>query len=103
MYLIAVLPPILALVSATGLLPGGDAFVLPAVLSWLAQIVVLMMMSSRSRVFPVYGLTAPLGLGLLYAMLLDSSIRITIGKGVMWKGRRIYERAGVSPPRLSLR
>jgi hypothetical protein len=33
-------------------------------------------------------------------MLFDSSIRITIGKGVTWKGRRIYERAGVCPPQL---
>jgi hypothetical protein len=45
-------------------------------------------------------LTAPLGLGLIYAMLFDSSMRITIGKGVTWKGRRIYERNGVRPPAL---
>jgi len=30
-------------------------------------------------------------------MLFDSSIRITIGKGVTWKGRRIYESGGVRP------
>jgi hypothetical protein len=26
-------------------------------------------------------------------------MRITIGTGVTWKGRRIYERDGVKPPR----
>jgi len=30
-------------------------------------------------------LTAPLGLGLIYTLLFDSSIRITRGKGVTWK------------------
>jgi hypothetical protein len=70
-----------------------------AALSWLLQGLVLAMASIRSGVSPAYALTAPLGLGLLYAMLFDSSIRITTGKGVTWKGRRIYESSGVRPPR----
>jgi hypothetical protein len=35
----------------------------------------------------------------MYAMLFDSSIKITTGRGVTWKGRKIYERRGVRPPR----
>jgi hypothetical protein len=72
---------------------------IPAVLAWVFQVLVLAVMSRRSGVSPFYALTAPLGLGLIYAMLLDSSIRITTGRGVTWKGRRIYERRGVRPPR----
>jgi chlorobactene glucosyltransferase len=100
MYVLAVLPPLVAIIALS---TGSDLNPLPAVLCWLAQIFVLMLVGLRSRVSPLYALTAPLGLGLLYAMLLDSTIRISIGKGVTWKGRRIYERAGVSPPNLDLR
>jgi hypothetical protein len=39
-----------------------------AALSWLLQVLVLAMVSRRSGVSPAYALTAPLGLGLLYAM-----------------------------------
>ena len=103
MYLMAVGPPLIALASAIGIAAGVRAglwlLFIPAALSWLLQISVLAMVSLRSEVSPAYALTAPLGLGLLYAMLFDSSIRITFGKGVTWKGRRIYERSGVRPPR----
>jgi chlorobactene glucosyltransferase len=105
MYLIAVVPSLVALVSAIGIATGTrpdlwQVFI-PAVLSWLMQVVVLMIMSVRSEVHPVYALTAPLGLAVLYAMLFDSSFRITLGKGVRWKGRKIYEHAGVRPPQLT--
>jgi hypothetical protein len=103
MYLLAVVPPLLALVCALVMATGNGAdlwrLLIPAALSWLLQVLVLAIVSIRSAVSPVYALTAPLGLGLLYAMLFDSSIRITSGRGVTWKGRRIYERHGVRPPR----
>jgi chlorobactene glucosyltransferase len=104
MYLMTIVPPVLAVTaligSATGVAPGLGRLIIPAALAWLGQITVLMMAGSRSGVSPVYALTAPLGLGLLYTMLLDSGIRIKTGKGVTWKGRLIYERAGVAPPNL---
>lgn len=104
MYLMSVVPPLIALGSAIGIALGGraDLWLLftPAALSWLLQVVVLAMASRSSKVSPAYALTAPLGLGLMYAMLFDSSIRITTGRGVTWKGRKIYERAGVRPPRV---
>ena len=103
MYLISVLPPLIALASAIGMAAGVSAnlwlLFIPAALSWFLQILVLAMVSRRSKVSSAYALTAPLGLGLLYTMLFDSSIRITTGKGVTWKGRKIYERSGVRPPR----
>jgi chlorobactene glucosyltransferase len=103
-YLIAVVPPLIALASAIGIATGVGTdlwrLFIPAALSWLMQVLVLVIVSIRSEVYPAYALTAPLGLGVLYAMLFDSSIRITIGKGVTWKERKIYERAGVRPPQL---
>lgn len=103
MYLFAVVPPLIALVSAIAMVSGisQDYLVLfiPVALSWLLQVLVMTVVSIRSGVSPVYALTAPLGLGLMYAMLFDSSIRISTGRGVTWKGRRIYERHGVRPPR----
>ena len=103
MYLMSVVPPLIALASAIGIAAGASAdlwrLFIPAAFSWLLQVLVLAIVSLRSEVSPAYALTAPLGLGLLYAMLFDSSIRITTGKGVTWKGRRIYESSGVRPPR----
>ena len=92
------------LASAIGIAAGVSAdlwlLLIPAALSWLLQVLVLAMVSIYSEVSAAYALTAPLGLSLLYAMLFDSSIRITTGKGVTWKGRRVYESGGVRPPRL---
>jgi len=106
MYVMAVVPPLLALISAIATLAGVEAHLsqlfIPAMLSWLMQIVVLMMSGSRSGVSVSYAVTAPLGLALLYTMLLDSSIRIQTRKGVTWKGRLIYDRAGVKPPDVGL-
>jgi len=103
MYLISVVPPLIALASAIGIAAGAGSdlwlLFIPAALSWLLQVLVLAMVSTRCKVSPAYALTAPLGLSLLYAMLFDSSVRITTGKGVTWKGRRIYQTAGVRPPR----
>src|SRR5439155_17859446 len=103
MYFMSVVPQLIALASAIGIAAGMSAdlwqLFIPAALSWLLQVLILAMVSMRSEVSPSYALTAPLGLSLLYAMLFDSSIRITTGKGVTWKGRRIYETGGVRPPR----
>lgn len=105
MYSIAVVPPLVALVTGIAIVVAkrADLWILfvPAGLSWLLQVIVLALVSVRSKVHPVYALTAPLGLGLIYAMLFDSSVRISTGRGVTWKGRRIYESSGVRPPRLS--
>ena len=100
-YLGAVVPPLIALVSVVAIASGTDlsSLFIPAALSWLLQVLVMAIVSRRSGVSPLYALTAPLGLALIYAMLFDSSIRIITGRGVTWKGRRIYERRGVRPPR----
>jgi hypothetical protein len=104
MYLVAVVPALIAVVSVSAIALGTGAglisVILPAALSWLLQMLVLAIVSRRSGVSAVYALTSPLGLALIYAMLFDSGVRITTGRGVTWKGRRIYERHGVPPPRI---
>lgn len=106
MYAMAVAPTLIALCAAIAIAAGGASILwlifIPALTSWLLQILVLAIVSKRNEVSPVYALTAPLGLGVLYAMLFDSSIRITTGRGVTWKGRKIYERSGVRPPRVGI-
>jgi len=101
MYLFAVAPPLIAFAAAVAIALGADvgSLFIPAALSWLLQVIVMAVISIRSRISPVYALTSPLGLGVIYAMLFDSSIRISTGRGVTWKGRRIYERRGVRPPK----
>jgi hypothetical protein len=106
MYLIAVMPPLIALASTVGILVFHFdlwALLLPSIASWLFQILVLVWAGWKSGVSAAYAFTAPLGLALLYLMLFESSIRIKIGKGVTWKGRRVYERGGVAPPPLDWR
>ena len=102
----AVVPPVVAVISAAAFLSGVStdlSLFIPAALAWLLQMVVMVLASRRYEVSAFYALTTPLGLALMYAMLFDSSIRITTGRGVTWKGRRIYERQGVPPPRLRTR
>ncbi len=102
MYFIAVLPPLIALTFAIAIAAGVDAALwrlfLPAAFSWVIQILVLMLASIKPEVSLGYAFTAPLGLGVLYGILFESSIRITLGRGVTWKGRKVYQHAGVRPP-----
>jgi hypothetical protein len=97
-------PALIAHVSLLAMVFGLSAnlqmIVVPAALSWLLQVLVIAIVNRRSKISLAYALTAPLGLALIYAMLFDSGIRIVTGRGVTWKGRKIYERRGVRPPRL---
>ena len=103
MYVGAVAPPLIALIFAVALAAGASASLwllfFPLFSIWLLQVLVFTVLSRRCRVPVVYSLTTPLGLAVLYAMLFDSTVRIASGKGVVWKGRKVYERAGsVRPP-----
>ena len=105
MYVLAIAAPLLAVISAIGIgsrIDGLWQLFIPATLAWGTQIVVLMMSGFRSGVSVIYAFTAPLGLAMLYTMLLDSSIRIQTRKGVTWKGRLIYDGAGVRPPDIGI-
>jgi chlorobactene glucosyltransferase len=104
-YIIGVVPPLIALGCAIAIAAGADVaelwrLLLPAALAWLLQVFVLVLFNRRFGVPLRYAWLSPLGLALLYAILLDSGLRITFGKGVTWKGRSVYEEAGgIRPPR----
>jgi len=103
-YLFAVAPPVVALACAVGLASAPDAglslLLIPLLLNWATQVILLAAVSRRCGVPFFYALLTPLGFAVQYAMLLDSTFRIVTGRGVTWKGRRVYERAGgVRPPR----
>jgi cellulose synthase/poly-beta-1,6-N-acetylglucosamine synthase-like glycosyltransferase len=106
-YAVGVAPPLVAIACAIAVASGADAslwrLLIPTALAWALQILVLALFNRRFKVSLLYALLTPLGLAMLYAILLDSGLRITMGKGVTWKGRRVYERAGVRPPRVGAR
>ena len=104
-YLFAVAPPVVAIICAFSLAAGADAglwlLFIPLLLNWATQVFILAALNRRCQVPLVYALVTPLGFALLYAMLFDSTVRIASGRGVTWKGRKVYQRAGgVRPPRL---
>jgi len=103
MYLFAVAPPVLGLVSAARLVAGEGSWLLfvPLLLTWAAQVSIIAALNRRCKVPFAYALVTPLGFATLYTMLLDSTVRIVSGRGVTWKGRKVYDRrGGVRPPRL---
>lgn len=106
-YAAGVAPPLIGFACAIALATGADAelwrLLIPTALAWALQILILALFNRRFKIPLLYALLTPLGLFLLYTILLDSGLRITFGKGVTWKGRRVYERAGVRPPRISAR
>ena len=104
-YLFAVAPPLAALFCAARLAAGAGAelwpLFVPLLATWAAQVCLLAALNRRCKVPFAYSLVTPLGFALLYSMLLDSTVRIVSGRGVTWKGRKVYQRGGgVRPPRL---
>ena len=65
---------------------------------WATQVFALTFICKNCDISIAYVLTTPLGLSLCYTALLISVINILRGKGVAWKERRVYERAGVGLP-----
>jgi chlorobactene glucosyltransferase len=95
-------PFIVALVSAIALARGADgawlSLFVPALCIWLIQVLTFAAVNKTFDVPAAYALTVPLGQALFVAILMNSAVRIATGSGVMWKGRKVYERAsGIRP------
>jgi chlorobactene glucosyltransferase len=104
MFFLAVLPPALASVSALAIAFGSTSELWPRLLipnaaSWLVFVSLNALVNRRFGVPARYALTAPLGWLLSCAVLIASAYGVLTGRGLTWKGRRFYERAGVRPPR----
>ncbi|MGH9903495.1 MAG: hypothetical protein ACRD68_16935, partial [Pyrinomonadaceae bacterium] len=102
-FLSHVVPPLLALLSVLMLAAGGGEWwaplLLPTALVWLIQVATFAAVNRNWGVPVRYALAAPLGQALFIAILLNSALRVAAGSGVTWKGRKLYERSGVRPPR----
>lgn len=78
----------------------GYAFVAARTLSvWAIQAAALAFICGNARIPVAYALTTPLGLALFYTAPLASMSDMLRGKGLGWKERRVYRRAGTGPPR----
>lgn len=102
-YTFVVAPALIAAFCVLMLAAGASGgwlslLVVPSLMVWALQVSVLMFICKRCDIPIAYALTTPLGLSLFYTALLISVINILRGKGVTWKGRRVYERAGVGLP-----
>lgn len=93
--LFGVLPVIFA---GLALIPGNFELFIPLILIYVLQVSILALANREWQGSVVYSLFAPLGLALFLAILINSTVRVLSGKGVIWKGRAIYERGGVQPP-----
>ncbi|MFL6285113.1 MAG: glycosyltransferase [Pyrinomonadaceae bacterium] len=108
MFTLAVIPPVLASVSALALALGSanelwPRLLLTNALTWALFISLLALVNRRFGVHALYALTAPLGWLLSCAVLVASAYGVLTGRGLTWKGRRFYERTGVRPPRARTR
>lgn len=99
-YAFVIAPPLVAafcvLMAALG--ASGqwcDVLITPSILVWAAQVTALIFICRNCDIPVAYALTTPLGLSLFYTALLTSVFNILRGKGVAWKERRVYERAGI--------
>ena len=99
---VGVFPLVLLAVSAAAVSVGGEAWrplLLPSLLACAMQAAAFGAACARFRVPAYYALTAPLGFALMCAVMLHSALAVVTGRGVSWKGRKIYESGGLRPPR----
>jgi hypothetical protein len=100
-YAFVVAPVFVAIACLLLVLAGSSELLnllFPALVIWGAQVFTLMLVCRKFEIPISYALTTPLGFSLFYTALLISTVNIVRGKGVAWKGRRIYELGGVGLP-----
>lgn len=102
--LFMIAPFMVAIVCALALAWGASVdwlrLLVPALLIWLIQVFTFAVVNKTLDVPVRYALTVPLGPAIFIAIMVNSAFRIATGRGVMWKGRKVYERtSGVRPPR----
>lgn len=100
--LFMVAPFVIAVACAIALWAGAPAelmrLLVPTLLVWMIQVANFAVINSTFNSPIAYALTVPLGHALFVAILFNSAFKIRFGRGVTWKGRKLYEREGVRPP-----
>lgn len=105
--LFSVMPVLLLAMCLTLIAASGGsvwiALALPLLIVWAVQILVFMVVNRACGVPMMYALLMPLGHLMFVLILFNSAIKILSGRGVTWKGRVLYDRTGVRPPRQATR
>lgn len=70
----------------------------PLFAAYIFQILIFIFINLKWRGNVFYAFLTPVGLALFLAILINSTVKILSGKGVIWKGRAIYEKGGIRPP-----
>src|ERR1044071_9708504 len=100
--LFVVAPVLVAIVCLTMLAIGADgawlSVLFPSLVIWATQVLTLLVVCKKFQIPLGYAFTTPLGFSLFYTALPISAINIMRGEGVVWKGRRVYEREGIGLP-----
>ncbi len=73
------------------LLFGNFALFLPLFSAYIFQVLIFFVINLKWRGNIFYALLTPIGLALFLVILANSTVKVLSGKGVMWKGRAIYE------------
>jgi cellulose synthase/poly-beta-1,6-N-acetylglucosamine synthase-like glycosyltransferase len=101
--LATVMPLVAAVACAIALWAGAPAWLMqlfvPLMLVWAIQVALFAYINLSWNIPVAYAFAAPLGHALFVAILFNSAFKIASGSGVTWKGRKLYERRGVRPPR----
>lgn len=90
------LPVLAAPILFLSSMPLAGGFCLAAYLLQVAAFSVILRNIEQN---PVYAAAVPAGFFLFALILMNSMFRIMTGRGVVWKGRSIYESGGIVPPR----
>lgn len=94
-FLYGFLPVIAAFVC---LFSGSLALFVPLFAVYILQVSVFISIQRAWHGNLFFAPLAPLGLLMFLAILTNSAIKITSGRGVAWKGRAVYEKGGIRPP-----
>ncbi len=102
-FLYAVAPALLWIFCLLMIISGDASewlrLFVPAFFVWLVQVWTFAIINRNWGIPVVYAFFVPLGHALFILILLNSAFKVATGQGVTWKGRTLYERDGVRPPR----
>lgn len=102
-FVFSVLPAVGAIVSfVIGMISDSNAWMMlcvPLALVWAVQALTFGFVYKQIELPLRFAGFAPLAHLLFVMILFNSAFKIAFGSGVMWKGRVLYRRDGVRPPR----
>ncbi|MBC7933363.1 MAG: glycosyltransferase [Rubrivivax sp.] len=101
---VGLLPALLAALSGLMIALGSAdetwrRLFVPSFLAWVVTVLLTAAVNKAFRVPARYALATPLGWAVCCAVLIGSVFGVVTGRGLEWKGRKFYERAGVAPPK----